>query len=74
MKILDFQYINNLGISANTIYQWCIEAWKIKKGCILPPKIKMWEENLGGGVGDILPCLVSCLCTILLVSNLFQEM
>ncbi len=56
MKILDFQYIKNLNISAKQVYDWCNEAWKIKDEIIMPAKVKMWQGDSGRYI--TMPCVI----------------
>lgn len=56
MKILDFNYIKSLNISPLQVYNWCIEAWKIKDDCVLPTKMKMWQGEFGRYI--TMPCVI----------------
>ncbi len=47
MKILDFNTIKNLGLTADEMYRWTEEVWLKQDEFILPTKMKMWLGDYG---------------------------
>ena len=43
MKILDFDKIKSLNLSAEEMYSWTENVWKQQDSFILPPKSKMLQ-------------------------------
>ena len=60
MKILDFDKIKSLNLSAEEMYSWTENVWKQQDSFILPPKSKMLQGEMDG----ISLCLACCLNTI----------
>jgi ornithine cyclodeaminase/alanine dehydrogenase-like protein (mu-crystallin family) len=47
MKILDFDKIKSLNLSAEEMYSWTENVWKQQDSFILPPKSKMLQGENG---------------------------
>lgn len=47
MKILDFDKIKSLNLSAEEMYSWTENVWKQQDSFILPPKSKMLQGESG---------------------------
>lgn len=56
MRILDFEYVKNLKIPPQQIYEWCNDVWKMKGECVLPPKMRMWQGDSGRYI--TMPCVI----------------
>ena len=56
MRILDFNLIKSMQISARTVYDWCNDVWLIKDASILPAKVKMWQGESGRYI--TMPCVL----------------
>lgn len=56
MKVLDFESIQSLHIPPKLIFDWCNDVWRMKRQCILPEKVKMWQGNSGRYIA--MPCVI----------------
>ena len=56
MKIIDFDKIKALNLSAEEMYQWTENVWKLQDTFILPPKSKMWQGESGRYI--TMPCVL----------------
>lgn len=59
MRVLDFDYVRNLGITPKQVYEWCNDVWRIKPECILPAKVKMYQGDDGRYI--TMPCVIPAL-------------
>lgn len=56
MKIVDFDKIRSLNLSAKEMYQWTSDVWKLQDTFILPAKTKMWQGESGRYI--TMPCVL----------------
>lgn len=56
MRVLDFDYVKNLNILPQLVYDWCNDVWKMKSECVLPPKMRMWQGESGRYI--TMPCVI----------------
>lgn len=56
MKIVDFDKIKSLNLSAEEMYQWTADVWKLQDTFILPAKTKMWQGESGRYI--TMPCVL----------------
>lgn len=54
MKVVDFNQIKNLGLSAQEMFDWTCEVWQKQDDFILPAKTKMWQGESGRYI--TMPC------------------
>lgn len=56
MKIIDFDKIKSLNLTAEEMYQWTVDVWKLQDTFILPAKTKMWQGESGRYI--TMPCVL----------------
>lgn len=56
MKIVDFNQIRDLELTAEEMYSWTETVWKLQDTFILPPKLKMWQGESGRYI--TMPCVL----------------
>ena len=56
MKIVDFDKIKSLNLSAEEMYQWTSDVWRLQDTFILPAKSKMWQGESGRYI--TMPCVL----------------
>ena len=54
MKFVDFNQVKNLGLSAQEMYNWTCDVWRLQDTFILPAKTKMWQGESGRYI--TMPC------------------
>lgn len=54
MKVVDFDQIKNLGLTAQEMFDWTCEVWQKQDDFILPAKTKMWQGESGRYI--TMPC------------------
>ena len=56
MKVVDFDKIRSLNLTAEEMYQWTADVWKLQDTFILPAKTKMWQGESGRYI--TMPCVL----------------
>ena len=56
MKVIDFDRIQSLGISAEEMFSWTEEVWKKQDEFILPTKTHTWQGDSGRYI--TMPCVM----------------
>lgn len=54
MKFVDFNQIKDLELSAQEMYNWTCDVWRLQDTFILPAKTKMWQGESGRYI--TMPC------------------
>lgn len=56
MRLLDFNQIQGLNLTAEELYQWTCEVWTKQDTFILPPKMHTWQGESGRYM--TMPCIM----------------